>query len=82
MKHRATGVVFLFISALFNTTRFISTSILASSIGNTNEDLFQHYLNYSNSLLYWSRASLILGLIYLLYAEYKTFLKSKSTKED
>jgi len=71
MNRRVVGIGFMFISAWLYITRFITAAIYGSGLsGSWNADLFKALLKYvDQGLTPLSILALVLGIIYLLWAE-------------
>ena len=70
MNKRAAGVMFIFLAAIFICTKFISAAIYASSEAAWNAGIFKDQLKeIGNTLDILSILSLIVGIIYLYFAE-------------
>lgn len=70
MNKRGTGVAFIAIAAFLFISRYIAAAIFGNGVASWNEDLFSAMLEYVGSpLLTLSILSLILGVIYLGWAE-------------
>lgn len=80
MSRRTTGTLLLVIAALLYSVRYLSAAIFGSGVTSWDSDLFQGMLNYIGTApRNWSIAALILGLFYLVWAEYEA--TSSKTKE-
>ncbi|WP_341280396.1 hypothetical protein [Paenibacillus sp. FSL H8-0537] len=81
MNKRKTAVTLMSISAFLYGTRYISAAIFGSNIASWNEELFHNMLSYIGpEPLRWSKYALILGIIYLVWAEVEEQLGKKRTK--
>ena len=70
MNKRATGVLFICVAAFLYATRYISAAIYMSGTVSWNAELFSQGLEYVGSpLLILSIISLLVGCIYLFFAE-------------
>ena len=70
MSRRTTGTVFLAISALLNTARYLTAAIFGSGMMSWSTENFQALLQYVGSdLVIWSAVALVFGVLYLLWAE-------------
>ena len=70
MSHRITGVVLIAIAAMLYSTHYLSAAIFATGISSWNADLFNAMRQYiGNGLTRWSLVALIVGVIYLVWAE-------------
>ncbi|SDL81956.1 MULTISPECIES: hypothetical protein [Paenibacillus] len=80
MSRRTTGTLLLVIAAFLYSVRYLSAAIFGSGVASWNSELFQEMLNYVGTApRNWSIAALILGLFYLVWAEYEA--TSSKTKE-
>ncbi|MEC0126570.1 hypothetical protein [Paenibacillus pabuli] len=80
MSRRTTGTLLLVIAAFLYGVRYVSAAIFGSGVTSWDSDLFQGMLNYVGTAPQsWSIAALILGLFYLVWAEYEA--SSSKTKE-
>ncbi|MGX1827350.1 hypothetical protein ACWIE6_03815 [Paenibacillus taichungensis] len=80
MSRRTTGTLLLVIAAFLYSVRYLSAAIFGSGVASWNSELFQEMLNYVGTAPQsWSIAALILGLFYLVWAEYEA--TSSKTKE-
>lgn len=80
MSRRTTGTLLLVIAAFLYSVRYLSAAIFGSGVASRNSELFQEMLNYVGTAPQsWSIAALILGLFYLVWAEYEA--TSSKTKE-
>ncbi|MFC9707328.1 hypothetical protein ACFTRD_04130 [Paenibacillus sp. NPDC056933] len=80
MSRRTTGTLLLVIAALLYSVRYLSAAIFGSGVTSWDSELFQEMLNYVGTApRNWSIAALILGLFYLVWAEYEA--TSSKTKE-
>jgi H+/Cl- antiporter ClcA len=80
VSRRTTGALLLVIAAFLYGVRYLSAAIFGSGITSWNSDLFQEMLNYVGTApRNWSLVALILGLFYLMWAEYGA--TSSKTKE-
>jgi len=78
MNRRGTGVIFILISAILFSTRYISAALFSTGISTWNMELFQSMLGYTgNMLLILSIISLVVGIIYLTLGEFQNRLESK-----
>lgn len=72
MNRRGTGIIFIAIAALFISTKYISAAIYGSNVEAWKLETFQDQLNNIGNLLdILSLTSLLTGVIYLLFAEFK-----------
>ncbi|MDK8189161.1 hypothetical protein QP794_03570 [Paenibacillus sp. UMB7766-LJ446] len=80
MSRRTTGTLLLVIAAFLYGVRYLTAAIFGSGVALWSSDLFQEMLNYvGTALRNWSIVALILGLFYLIWAEYEA--TSSKTKE-
>ena len=72
MGRRFTGSVFCLISAILFSTKYISAAIFGSNVVSWNAELFGAMLEYVGATLnILSIISLIIGIAYLVAAEFK-----------
>lgn len=77
MNRRGAGMMFISISALLFSVKYISAAIYGSGSISWDEDLFQALLSYSGSSLHFlSMVSLVIGFLYIGWAEIEA-IKSK-----
>jgi hypothetical protein len=70
MSKRTTGTILLFIAALLYATRYIAAAIFGSGMLGWSAENFQALLQYVGSdLTTWSIVALVLGVVYVLWAE-------------
>jgi hypothetical protein len=70
MTRPTTGTLLLIAATLLYCTYFLSAAMYGSSAQGWNADLFDAMLQYVGpDLLFWSKAALVVGIIYLLWAE-------------
>ena len=75
MNKRGAGAIFCLIAAILFSARYVSAAIFMSNVISWDASLFEAGLEYvGNPLLVGSIISLIIGVAYLLWAE---FSKSK-----
>ncbi|WP_181586431.1 hypothetical protein [Paenibacillus taichungensis] len=80
MSRRTTGTLLLVIAAFLYSVRYLSAAIFGSGVASWSSELFQKMLKYVGTAPQsWSIAALILGLFYLVWAEYEA--TSSKTKE-
>jgi arginine exporter protein ArgO len=80
MSRRTTGVFFILISAILYSTRYISAAIFGSNLASTSKDLFNAMLQYvGNGLSAWAVVALIVGIIFLVWAEIETLREKKES---
>ena len=78
MNKRGVGVAFCFIAALLYIAHYVSAAIFLSNVSSWDEKLFNDGLNYiGNSLDICSIIVLIVGIVYLLWAEVEIHGKNK-----
>ena len=78
MNRRGTGVIFILISAMLFSARYISAALFSTGISTWNMELFQSMLGYTgNVLLILSIISLAAGIIYLILGGFQNRLESK-----
>ncbi|MCY7772042.1 hypothetical protein MOB66_09040 [Bacillus haynesii] len=77
MSKQGLGVFFIGVSACLYISKYLSAAIFGSNLKSWDEDMFQAMLSYIGpNLTFWSTASLIVGLIYLVLGE----IESKKKK--
>ena len=70
MNKRGTGTIFCLIGSLLFATRYITAAIFMSNTASWDATLFEASLKYQgNGLLVFSIISLIIGILYLVWAE-------------
>lgn len=70
MSRRMAGIILLAISAFLYATRFITAAIWGSGFQTWNTKNFAALLGYvDQGLTSWSIAALVVGLVYLAWAE-------------
>ena len=70
MSRRATGILFLAISAFLYATQFIAAAIWGTGFTSWNAEHFNNLLGYvDQGLTTWSIVALVIGVIYLLWGE-------------
>lgn len=78
MNRRGTGIIFIVISAMLISTKYISAAIFGSGVSSWNTKLFQMMLRYvGNKLDILSVVALILGVGYLIWGEIDTYQSTK-----
>lgn len=83
MSKRSAGVILISISAFLFGIRYISAAIFGSNVSSWDEMLFSNMLSYVGSApLRLSVCSLILGVIYLVWAEIEEQLMKKRKPAD
>jgi hypothetical protein len=76
MNRRGTGVIFILISALLFSARYITAAIFSTGISTWSMELYQSMLGYTgNMLLIFSIISLVVGIIYLIFGEFQNRLE-------
>ena len=76
MNRRATGTIFCLIAAILYATRYLSAAIFMSGISSWSNNLFTSGLNYvGGTLTTFSTISLVVGIAYLVLAEFEEFKK-------
>ena len=77
MSRRTSGTILLLISGILYATRYVSAAIFGSSFTSWSTNIFNSLLQYlGKGLISWSTAALIVGIIYLVWAEIEA-LRSK-----
>ncbi|MCQ6563755.1 hypothetical protein [Paenibacillus mendelii] len=80
MNKRTTGVVFICIAAFLYGIRYLSAAIFASNVSSWNANLFRDMLGYvGKGPLILSILSLVVGIIYILIAEFGQSMKGASS---
>lgn len=70
MNRRGAGVAFCCMATFLFVGRYICAAIFGSNVSSWDAELFDHMLMYiGNDLLILSVAALIIGLIYIVWAE-------------
>ncbi|MBD5089675.1 MAG: hypothetical protein HDT30_12860 [Clostridiales bacterium] len=70
MNKRGTGTIFCLIGSLLFSARYITAAIFMSNTTSWDATLFEASLEYQgNGLLIFSIISLIIGILYLVWAE-------------
>lgn len=78
MNKRRTGVTFIAIAAFLFSAKYISAAIFGSNVPSWDEDLFNAMLEYvGNPLNICSVLALLIGLAYIIWAEYEEFMMKK-----
>ncbi|WP_379134863.1 hypothetical protein [Paenibacillus sp. sgz500958] len=81
MSRRTTGVFFIGIAAFLYGIRYLSAAVYGSGSMGWNETMFQNLLDYvGRAPLVLSVLSLIVGVIYLMAAEFGESLKAGMQK--
>lgn len=79
MNKRGAGVVFILISAILLSSKYISAAIFGSGVTSWDKDLYQHMLSYIGTPLNTvSIISLLIGIAYICWAEYEALKTKKS----
>jgi hypothetical protein len=74
MSRRTTGVALIAIATVLYCTHFLTAAIFGSGINTWNADLFNAMRQYiGNGLTRWSTVALVVGVIYLAWAEIDAF---------
>lgn len=82
MNRRTTGIFLLMISAFLYGVRYLSAAIFGSNVSSWNSDLFNAMLNYvGNGPKNLSIIALIVGLIYLIWAEIEALNNKTQNKK-
>ena len=77
MNKRGTGVVFCLIAALLFAAKHITTALYVTGMSSANSILSLAALDYKGtSLLVFSIISLLVGVAYLVWAEYEAYQDS------
>ena len=78
MSRRAAGISLIALSALLYASRYLAAAIFGSSITTWNAGLFNGMLQYVGpGLVRWSIVSLVVGILYLVWAEIQTYQEAK-----
>jgi len=78
MSKRATGIVFICIAAFLYGVRYLSAAIFGSNLPSWNKQMFQEMLeSVGNGPLVLSVIALVIGVVYLLFAEFGTDMSMK-----
>lgn len=81
MHRRTVGIILLCISAFLYGVRYLSAAIFGSNVSSWNSDLFNNMLAYiGNGPLFWSWIALVIGVGYLIVAEFESPI-AKITKK-
>lgn len=76
MSRRTTGTIFIMISAFLYGVRYLSAAIFGSGLNSWDENLFDLMLNaIGNGPLIASIVALIIGIVFLIWAESKGIKK-------
>ena len=71
MSKRGVGAMFCLVAAILFSARYIAAAIFMSNVSSWNRELFAEGLKYVGTpLLYISIISLIVGVGYLIWAEF------------
>jgi hypothetical protein len=72
MHRRTAGMMFIGIAAFLYATKYISAALFASNVSSWDRSLFRTMLSYvGNGPILFSILSLIMGLVYLVTAEFE-----------
>lgn len=70
MNRRGTGTIFCIIAAILFLGRYITAAIFGSNVSSWDKELFSNLLDYTGTpLLILSLISLLIGIVYLVWAE-------------
>ncbi len=70
MTRRGAGVSFIAVAALLYAAHYVAAAIFGSGVATWNADLFRAMLQYvGNGLTTFSMVMLVLGAVYLIWAE-------------
>jgi len=76
MQRRTVGILFICIAAFLYGIRYLSAAIFGSNVSSWNGSLFEEMLNYIGiGPTIFSLLSLIVGIMYLIIAEFSHSLK-------
>lgn len=83
MKRRTTGTILLLVAAFLYGIRYLSAAIFGSNVNSWNGELFKSMLSYiGKGPTNLSILALILGLIYLVWAEIEEINKNLNHKKN
>lgn len=78
MSRRATGAVFIAISAFLYGIRYIAAALFGSTTTNWNEEMFNILLtSVGTRFNSFSLLALLVGIAYLIWAEIEEYIKKK-----
>ncbi len=78
MNKRGTGISFIAIAALLFSSKYIAAAIFGSNVVSWDEELFKAMLSYiGNPLSTMSFWSLLIGIVYIGWAEYEEIIAKK-----
>lgn len=70
MSRRVTGTIFISIAAFLYGIRYVSAALLGSGSFDGTEEMFNVLLtSVGTKLIFFSKLSLIVGIVYLIWAE-------------
>jgi hypothetical protein len=80
MSRRTAGVFFILIAALLYASRYLSAAIYGSNQSSWNSQLFNGLLQYvGNGLTAWAVVALIVGIVFLVWAEIEARKEKKES---
>lgn len=80
MNKRGTGVIFILISAILFSTKYISAAIFGSGVASWDEELFRSMLSYIGTpLSTFSILALLVGAAYICRGEFED-IKFRKTR--
>jgi hypothetical protein len=78
MSRRTTGTILLGIAATLFVARYLVAAIFGTGMMGWSAENFRALLQYVGpELTHWSLAALVIGVLYLLWAEVESMKKSK-----
>ncbi|WP_213423858.1 hypothetical protein [Bhargavaea massiliensis] len=78
MGKRGAGIAFIAISAFLISTKYISAAIFGSGVSSWSQELFDGMLSYLGyTLNIFSVLSLLVGILYLVWGEYKELKRQR-----
>lgn len=81
MNKRGAGISFIAIAALLYSTKYISAAIFGSTLTDLDGETYAALVSYiSGPLTQLSFVSLVVGIIYLGWAEFEEFINRKKQK--
>lgn len=77
MSRRTTGTFLLLIASILYAARYLTAAIFGSSTLGWSAEFYNSMLRYvGRGSVIWSLVALIVGLVYLVWAEVEGFVKS------
>ncbi|WP_156291871.1 hypothetical protein [Oceanobacillus salinisoli] len=81
MRKRGAGIAFIGISAFLITGKYVSAAIFGSGVVSWNSQLFNNMLSYvGGTLSNFSIFTFIIGVTYIIWAEYEEYQSRKSSE--